>query len=256
MSSNFAAFGSLAQKTALVTGGTTGIGFAAAELFHAAGARIAITGINESTLAAARKRLPDDALVVRSDASQADDQRHLVRKLTEHLGGLDVVFLNAGIAGLRAFEQTDEEMYQSHMDINVKGVFFTLRALLPLLRDGASVIVNTSVAGLKAAPHMAAYSASKGAVSALVRTLAVELSTRRIQVNALAPAMIRTPIQEKFGLPPQIQAAAESDAVNRIPLGRFGEAAEVAAAALFLASPSSSFITGAEIPVDGGWMVA
>lgn len=256
MTSNFSAFGSLEQKTALVTGGTTGIGFAAAELFHAAGARVAITGVDESTLAAARKRLPDDILVVRSDASQADDQRQLVHKLTEQFGGLDIVFLNAGIAGLRAFEQTDEEMYEAHMDINVKGVFFTLKALLPLLRDGASVIVNTSVAGLKAAPHMAVYSASKGAVSALVRTLAVELAARNIRVNAIAPAMIRTPIQGKFGLPPQIQAAAERDAVNKIPLGRFGEAAEVATVALFLASQSSSFITGAEIPVDGGWMVA
>lgn len=256
MSSNFATFGSLKQKTALITGGTTGIGFAAAELFHAAGARVAITGVDESTLAAAQKRLPADVLIARSDASQAEDQRQLVSRLTERFGGLDIVFLNAGIAGLRAFEQSDEEMYEAHMNINVKGVFFTLQALLPLLRDGASVIVNTSVAGLKAAPHMAVYSASKGAISALVRTLAVELAPRNVRVNALAPAMIRTPIQGKFGLPPEILAAAEQDAVNKIPLGRFGEAFEIATVALFLASQSSSFITGAEIPVDGGWMVA
>lgn len=246
----------LSGKVALVTGGTTGIGRITSELFHRAGAKLIVTGVHEARLERARQELPSGTLVLRSDAGSIEDCDALARKIEEAHGGLDVVFLNAGVARLAPFAATDEELYTAQFDTNARGVFFTLQRLLPLLRPGASVIVNTSVAALKGTPFMAAYAASKGAVSALVRTLAVELASRQVRVNAVAPAMIHTDIQGKFGLPPEALAAAERDTAARIPLGRFGEAHEVAQVALFLASDAASFVNGVEIPVDGGFLAA
>jgi len=239
-------------KTALVTGGTTGIGRAAAEQLHQAGARVAITGLNPDTLASAQRELPADVLVRRSDARCAAEAAELAREIEQRFGKLDVLFLNAGIARLAPFEAVDEAFYEEHMNVNVKGVVFTLQKLLPLLAPGASVIVNTSVADQRGAPGMSIYSASKGAVAALVRTLAVELAGRGIRVNSVAPAMISTPIQAKFGLSPEVARASAEKYNARIPLGRFGAASEVAGAVLFLASSAASFVTGVELIVDGG----
>lgn len=241
----------LSGKSALITGGTTGIGRETAALFRAHGARVALTGYDEARLQSVRDALPE-VRAMRSDVRSVADACALANQVEAELGGLDVVFLNAGIAQLRPFEAVDEEFYAEHMDTNVKGVVFTLQKLLPLLRPNASVIMNTSVAGTRAAPNMSIYAATKGAVAALTRTLAVELAPRAIRVNAISPALIRTPIQAKFGLPPEIQVAAEEAYTARIPLRRFGSTSEVAALALFLASDTASFITGAEIPVDGG----
>jgi NAD(P)-dependent dehydrogenase (short-subunit alcohol dehydrogenase family) len=138
------------------------------------------------------------------------------------------------------------------MDVNVKGVVFTLQKLLPLLAKGASVIVNTSVANQKGTPGMSIYAATKGAVAALVRTLSVELAGRGIRVNSVSPAMILTPIQGKFGLPAEVAAASAKAYAQRIPLGRFGAADEVAKTVRFLASSAASYITGSELVVDGG----
>jgi len=244
--------GEFAGKCALVTGGTTGIGRATAELLHAAGAKVAITGQNPDTLASAARELPSDVLVLRADARSVADASRLAEQVQERFGKLDVLFLNAGIAQLAPFEAVDEAFYQEHMDVNVKGVVFTLQKLLPLLASGASVIVNTSVADQRGAPGLSIYSATKGAVAALVRTLAVELAPRKVRVNSVCPATILTPIQGKFGLPPEVARAVAEQYTARIPLGRFGTAEEVARAALFLASPSSSYVTGVELVVDGG----
>lgn len=242
-------------KTALITGGTTGIGRATAELLHAAGARVLITGQNPDTLAAAERELPPEVAVLRADARSVADAALLAQEVARRFGKLDVLFLNAGVAQLAAFEATDEAFYDEHMNVNVKGVVFTLQKLLPLLSQGASVIVNTSVADQRGAPGLSIYSASKGAVAALVRTLAVELAPRGVRVNSVSPATILTPIQQKFGLPPDVAEATALKYTSRIPLARFGAAEEVARTVMFLASSASSYVTGVELQVDGGLSV-
>lgn len=247
---------SLHGKAVLITGGTTGIGRATAELFHASGARVAVTGVDPDRLCEARRALSPEITVLRSDARSLPEASALAERLRDEFGGLDVVFLNAGIAGLRPFEAVDEAFYADHMDINVKGAVFTLQKLLPLLRPAASVILNTSVASQCGVANMAIYAATKGALSALGRTLAVELAPRGVRVNCLSPATIRTPIQDKFGLPAEVLDAVAQTFTAKIPLQRFGEPTEVAAVALFLASDAASYVTGAEIVVDGGLLAA
>jgi NAD(P)-dependent dehydrogenase (short-subunit alcohol dehydrogenase family) len=239
-------------KTALITGGTSGIGRATAELLHRAGARVLVTGQNPETLASARRELPEAVGVLRADARSVADAERLALEVEQRFGKLDVLFLNAGIAQLLPFAAVDEDFYAQHMDINVKGVVFTLQKLLPLLAAGSSVVVNTSVADKLGAPLLSIYSATKGAVAALVRSLAVELAPRGIRLNSVSPATILTPIQQKFGLTPEVAAATAQHYTARIPLARFGAAEEVARAVMFLASPGASYITGAELCVDGG----
>jgi len=243
-------------RVALVTGGTTGIGRASAELLHRQGARVVVTGQNADTLSAARRDLPTEIAVLQADARSLADAERLASEVQQRFGKLDILFLNAGIAQLAPIEAVTESFYEEHMNVNVKGVVFTLQKLLPLLGSGASVIVNTSVADRLGAPMMSIYSATKGAVAALVRSLAVELAPRGIRVNSVCPATILTPIQAKFGLPPDVAAASAKHYIARIPQGRFGNADEVANAVLFLASPAASYITGVELPVDGGLAIS
>lgn len=254
MKTSFASL--LEGKIALVTGGTSGIGRASAELFRDAGARVAVTGRDPERVETARRELPDDFLVLRADARSVADAERVAAEIRSRFGRLDVVFLNAGIAHLRPFEAIDERHHDEQLDVNVKGVVFTLLKLLPLLGQGASVIVNTSLAAHKGTANMSIYSLTKGAVSALVRSLAVELGPRGIRVNAISPATIHTPIQSKFGLPSAIAQQVERDYCARIPLGRYGEAPEVARLALMLASDAASYVTGVELPVDGGLGIA
>ncbi|HEY0468819.1 MAG TPA: SDR family oxidoreductase [Polyangiaceae bacterium] len=243
-------------KLALVTGGTTGIGRATAELLYRKGARVIITGQNPDTLAAARRELPTEIAVLQADARSVSDAERLASEVEQRFGRLDILFLNAGIAQLAPFAAVTESFYDEHMNVNVKGVVFTLQKLLPLLGNGASIIVNTSVADQRGTPMMSIYSATKGAVAALVRCLAVELAPRGIRVNSVSPATIVTPIQAKFGLPAEVAAASAMHYTARIPQNRFGNAEEVASAVLFLASAAASYITGVELPVDGGFSIS
>lgn len=242
----------LKGKIALVTGGTTGIGLASALQFHADGAEVIVTGQNPTTLEQARTLLPDGIVVFRADTRSLDDGDRLAAEIERRFGGLDIAFLNAGIARFAPLESIDESFYDDVMDINVKGLFFTVQKLSRLLRPGASVLVTTSVANERGMAGASVYAASKGSLAAMVRALAVELAPRGIRVNSISPGPIETPLYGKLGMTSEALGDFSGGILKKTPLARFGSAAEVAKVAAFIASAQASFITGSEIPVDGG----
>lgn len=242
----------LAGKTALITGGTTGIGLAAARLFHAEGARVFITGRSEKTLAEAKRQLPADVTAIRSDTSRLQDIDALVGALKGQVDHLDVVFINAGIAKFLPFESVTPEIFDEMFDINIRGAYFTIQKLLPLLERGSSVVLTTSVAADLGIATSSAYGATKAALSSLARTLSNELAPRGIRVNEVSPGPIETPIYDKMGFPAEQAAGFKDTMAGLVPLKRMGEPDEVARAALFLASDDSSFLLGAKIRIDGG----
>ncbi|WP_244923015.1 SDR family oxidoreductase [Paraburkholderia silvatlantica] len=233
-----------------MTGGSSGIGLEAARLFIEDGMRVAIIGREQARLDAACAVLGANALAVRADVARPDELAAAMKGIAEQFGGIDIVFANAGVSDVPPFADTTEAAFDAFMNINVKGVFFTVMHALPWLRDGASVILTGSVAARKGRPGDPLYAASKGAVRSLGRTLAVseELLARRIRVNVVTPGATRTPLTA---------AATENLDVHdyvaaMVPMGRWGEAREIAQAVRFLASDASSYITGEEITVDGG----
>ncbi|TFE22701.1 SDR family NAD(P)-dependent oxidoreductase [Cohnella luojiensis] len=241
--------GKLNGKVALITGGNSGIGLSAAKLFVAEGARVVITGRNQDTLNAAVEELgATNALAVQADASDPTSMDKAVAMGVEKFGGLDVVFANAGITGHSPVGGTEVSVFEEVLKINVTGVFFTVQASLPHLKEGASVILVGSVLAKAGSPGWSAYAASKGAVTSMARVLASELSPRGIRVNTVVPGATRTPI---WGEAEKL-AQMESVLNLSIPLNRLGEPEEVANVALFLASDDSSYVQGAEISVDGG----
>jgi NAD(P)-dependent dehydrogenase (short-subunit alcohol dehydrogenase family) len=239
-------------KHAVVTGGTTGIGYSAAERLVAEGATVLITGQNTERVGEGAAKLGNRASGLVVDQRKPGDINKLADIVQEQWGGLDILFLNAGIAVLGPTEGQTEEQFDDQMDTNVKGPFLTVQKLAPLLRQGSSVVVTTSVADRKGVPGMAAYAASKAALRSLVRTWAAEFKDRGIRVNAVAPGPIETPILGKTGLDEtQLNDLAEA-LRSQIPLGRFGAPAEIAGAVAFLASSDASFMTGEEITLAGG----
>jgi NAD(P)-dependent dehydrogenase (short-subunit alcohol dehydrogenase family) len=244
--------GKLENKVALITGGTTGIGLATAKRFAAEGARVIVTGRNRETLEAARKDLGDRAEVIESDAGDEKQIAQLFEGLAKTHRRLDVLFLNAGIARFAPLAEASVKDFDAMWTLNVRGPWLALKHALPLLAEGATVLVNTSVANQKGLAGAAAYAATKAALRAVVRGAATELAARKIRVNAISPGPIETPIFGKLGLSQNAADEFLKDAATRIPLGRIGAADEVAGAAVFLASADASFITGSEIAVDGG----
>jgi NAD(P)-dependent dehydrogenase (short-subunit alcohol dehydrogenase family) len=242
----------LENKVALITGGTTGIGLATAKRFAAEGARVVVTGRNRETLEAARRELGDRAEVVESDAGDERQIAQLFEGLTRSHRRLDVLFLNAGIAKFAPLAEASVKDFDAMWTLNVRGPWLALKHALPLLSEGAAVIVNTSVVNQKGLAGAAAYAATKAALRAVVRGAATELAARKIRVNAVSPGPIETPIFGKLGLSKSAADEFLKDAATRIPLGRIGSADEIAGAAVFLASEDASFITGSEIAVDGG----
>jgi len=243
----------LENKVALITGGTTGIGLATAKRFAAEGARVIVTGRNRETLEAARKELGDRAEVIESDAGDEKQIAQLFEGLAKTHRRLDVLFLNAGIARFAPLAEASVKDFDAMWTLNVRGPWLALKHALPLLAEGATVLVNTSVANQKGLAGGAAYAATKAALRAVVRGAATELAARKIRVNAISPGPIETPIFGKMGLSKNAADDFLKDAATRIPLGRIGAADEVAGAAVFLASADASFITGSEIAVDGGF---
>jgi NAD(P)-dependent dehydrogenase (short-subunit alcohol dehydrogenase family) len=239
----------LTNKTILITGGTTGIGLAAAKLFAAEGARLIVTGTNPTTLEAARRELADSARVIASDAGDGAAYAALASELT---GKLDGIFLNAGVAKFAPLVEFDEAALDEVLRVNVKGPFLAIKHLAPVMNRGGAIVVNTSINNQLGMPGSAMYAASKAAARSLVRVAAVEFAGQGVRVNAVSPGPIETPLYGKLGLAPEVVQGFAKNLSGQIALGRFGRPEEVARAALFLIGDDSSFMTGEEIVLDGG----
>jgi NAD(P)-dependent dehydrogenase (short-subunit alcohol dehydrogenase family) len=242
----------LANKTALITGGNSGIGLATARLFVAEGAKVAITGRNQATLEAAAKELGPNAYPIVADATDIAATEQAVAKAVEKFGKLDIVFANAGISASTPVGGTSLETFESVLRTNITAVFFTVQAAVPHIRDGGSIILNGSVISVLGSPGYAAYAASKAGVRAMSRVMASELSPRGIRVNVVSPGGTTTPIWNRAAPTPDAIAALEKRVSRTIPLGRFGKPEQIAKTVLFLASDDASHIQSAEIFVDGG----
>jgi NAD(P)-dependent dehydrogenase (short-subunit alcohol dehydrogenase family) len=242
----------LKGKTALITGGNSGIGLATAQLFLEEGARVIITGRRAEAVKQATEQLGKGAFGIVSDAGKMSDIKALPAKVKEITPVVDILFTNAGVGLFAPFNETTEELFDNNLNINFKGVFFTIQGLLPLLPDGASIVLNSTILVHSGLETTAAYSASKGAVLSLGKTLAIELASINIRVNSISPGPINTPIYSKMGMPDEVLKEFAAGVQAKVPLKRFGESKDVAEAALFLASDSSAFMTGSELSVDGG----
>jgi len=241
-----------AGKVALVTGGNSGIGLATALAFSNAGARVVITGRDQPTLDKAAAQLGTHVIAVQSDAGSVSDGNKLAALLHQRGVTLDAVFLNAGITRFSPVETMEEQAWDTTFNINVKGPYFLLKALLPILNSGAAIVLNGSINAHIGMPNTTAYAASKAALISLAKTLSSELLSRGIRVNVVSPGPVRTPLYDRLGLPPEQVSDVASNIQSQIPLKRFGTPEEVASAVLYLAAPDSAFIVGTELVVDGG----
>ena len=242
----------LTGKTAVITGGNSGIGYATAKLFLSEGAKVIITGRNEKAVKEAVVSLGSNAQGVVSDARKTTDLNNLHQQISALTTKVDILFANAGVFLVAPFEQITEELFDSNVDINFKGAFFTVQKLLPLVPQGGAIVLNSTLVVHVGLEGSTAYSASKGAVLSLNKTLAIELAGRNIRVNSISPGAINTPIMGKTGMDEATLQQFAASVMAKIPLKRFGEAEEIAKAVLFLASSDSSYVTGAELLVDGG----
>jgi NAD(P)-dependent dehydrogenase (short-subunit alcohol dehydrogenase family) len=243
----------LTGKTALITGGNSGIGLATAHEFIQQGAKVVITGRNKESLNKAIAELGNNAIAIESDASRLEDLQALARELrTRGIEQLDIVFCNAGVAQFAPIAEMSLETFDNNMNINFRGAFFTVQSVLPMLNEGASIIFNGTFLGHNTMAGNAAYGASKAALIHLAKTLAVELAPQKIRANTISPGAISTPIYSKLGMDEAQLGAFAASFIPKIPMARFGESAEIAKTATFLASDDASYVTGAEILVDGG----
>ncbi|MCA8057361.1 MULTISPECIES: SDR family oxidoreductase [Burkholderia cepacia complex] len=242
-----------AGKRVVVIGGNSGIGLASAQAFAQSGAEIAIVGRSPQTLEAARGAIGGNTLALQADVSRVADIERIAHQLREQWGRVDILFANAGIGAFLPLEDVDEETWDLIHNTNLKGTFFTVQKLLPLMQRGASIVLCGSVGGIRSVPGALVYGASKAGVHHMGHTLAGELVGRGIRVNTLIPGPIDTPLPGRsLGVPAEAVAQVQEQLSNESPMKRMGTPREAAAAVLFLASPAASFITGTEIIVDGG----
>ena len=239
-------------KVAVVTGGNSGIGLATAREFKQQGAKVVITGRDQQTLDDAKQELGNDVLAVRSDTSRLADIDKLFAVVREKLGKIDVLFINAGVGKFLPLESVTEEFFDSIMDINFKGAYFTIQKALPLLNDNASIVLNASINAYIGMPNTSVYAASKAALITLARTLSAELVDRGIRVNVVSPGPVATPIFGKLGIAADALDEVVKNVQTQVPMKRFGRPEEIAKTVLFLASDDASFLLGTEIVADGG----
>jgi NAD(P)-dependent dehydrogenase (short-subunit alcohol dehydrogenase family) len=244
--------GKLEGKVAVITGGNSGIGLATAKEFKEQGARVVITGRDQQTLDEAKREIGGDVLAVRSDTSSLTEIDELFAAVKEKFGHIDVLFVNAGVGKFAPVEAVTEELFDSIMDINFKGAYFTIQKSLPLLNDNASIVLNASINAYIGMPNSSVYAASKAALITLARTLSAELVGRGIRVNVVSPGPVATPILGRMGMPPEVLEETAKSIQAQVPMKRFGRPEEIAKTVLFLASNDSSFLLGTEIVVDGG----
>jgi NAD(P)-dependent dehydrogenase (short-subunit alcohol dehydrogenase family) len=242
----------LQNKTALITGGTGGIGLETARQFIAEGARVLVTGSSARSVEAARAELGDKALVIQADAGNVEGQKSVAEAVRTNFGHLDILFINAGIAEFGPVEQWSEEAFDKSIAINVKGPFFLVQVLLPIFSKPASIVLNTSINAHIGMPNSSVYALTKGALLTLAKTLSGELVGRGIRVNAVSPGPIATPLYGKLGMSDADSKAMAEQIKSQIPVGRFGDAGEVAKTVIFLASDEAAYIVGSELVIDGG----
>jgi NAD(P)-dependent dehydrogenase (short-subunit alcohol dehydrogenase family) len=242
----------LTGKVAVITGGNSGMGLATARLFAAEGAQVVITGRRQKDLDDAVQSIGRNVEGVQGDVSRLADLDRLHDHLKAKYGRVDVIFANAGLGKVNPLGNISEEEFDTTFDINVKGLFFTVQKLLPLVPDGGSIILNASIAASSGMEAFSVYSASKAAVRSFARTWTADLKARKIRVNALSPGPIDTPIFGKAGLSAEQAAGFKDSFATQVPLGRMGHVDEIAKPVLFLASDDSSYVTGIELTVDGG----
>lgn len=238
-----------ADKCVVVLGGNAGIGLAAARMFRAEGAKLALTGRNAATLAAAAEEC--EALGIVSDMGQVGQTDAAMAEIAEALGGIDVLFVNAGVGGFAPVADVTEDFWDGIHDVNLRGAFFAMQRALPLLRDGGAIVVTGSIGSVAAVPGNAAYAAAKAGLRAVVRIMARELLPRRIRVNMVSPGPTDTEIFKRDASPAEI-AGIKDMMAGVVPIGRMGTSEEIASAVLFLASREAAFINGIDLYVDGG----
>lgn len=242
----------LKDKVAVVTGGSSGIGLGIAKRFAEEGARVAITGRNQKTIDEALIAIGPNGLGIQGDVSSLNDLTRIYQKVEEKFGKADILIVNAGVYVLGPLADFTEEQFDKVSDINFKGAFFSVQKALPVLKDGASVVLVSSTVNGKGIPDHAAYSATKAAVRSLARSFSADLLERKIRVNALTPGPVDTPVFNTVASDAEEAKAMKESFGNFTPVKRIGTSKELAAAALYLASDDSSFMLGAELLLDGG----
>lgn len=242
----------LANKVAVITGGNSGIGLATAQHFINEGAQVIITGRNQQTLQQAKQQLGEQAHTLTSDASSMQDIQQLAEQVKQISPKIDILFVNAGFGLFSPIDQVDEDHFDKQFNVNVKGVYFTIQQLIPLINEGGAVILNTSVVTEMGMPGASIYSATKAAVSSFAKTLGAELVGRKIRVNVVSPGPIQTNFFNATGMSHEQIEGFATGVLSQVPMQRFGTPEEVARVVSFLASDDASYVLGAEIYVDGG----
>ncbi|MEN2401128.1 SDR family oxidoreductase [Flavobacterium sp. MC2016-06] len=244
----------LKNKVAVITGGNSGIGYATAKQLKEQGATVIITGRRKEAIEKAALELGVSAIV--ADQSKVSDIENLALKVKADFGKVDILFINAGITGLAAIEETSEELFDSIMNVNFKGAFFTLSKFTPILKDGASVVFLSSNTASMTTAHISVYSASKIALNSVMKTAALELAPRKIRVNSVSPGPTETEIMNKVGYDAATIKTIMNTVVEKVPLKQMGRAEDVAKMVSHLSSDASKFITGADFIMDGGMVLA